>query len=188
VQFAHTLARPAVPTAYRVRALFESEAGPPSNVAMFDPGLAPQIDDVAPQSGEEGEQVTLVATLSGGLPDNYSWSFGGGATPDTSSDVSPMVTLGTLGDYSASLTVSNAAGSDTFDFTLSVTDVSTVQIESVSPTTGETGGFVQFVPVITGPSDTWLWEFNGAAEVPQSVEQTPTVTLQAEGQYNIMLC
>jgi PKD repeat protein len=80
----------------------------------------PSIEDVQPQSGGEGDQLSFTATLSGGPAATYAWDFGGGATPNTDSSISPYVTLGAAGIYPASLTVSNAGGSDTFDFSLSI--------------------------------------------------------------------
>lgn len=83
--------------------------------------LPPSISSVAPTSGMTDEAVQFTATVQGTPTLTYEWDFGGGATPNTSTDVSPTVTLsGVAGDYSGSLTVTNAWGSDTFDFVLTV--------------------------------------------------------------------
>ncbi|MDQ3024353.1 MAG: PKD domain-containing protein, partial [bacterium] len=187
LQFIYTLSQPAGPTSFRVTPLFESEAGSASNIVSFDPGQVPVIDDVTPQNGTEGEALEFSATLSGGAVDTYSWSFGGGATPDISTEAAPTVTLGAPANYSASLTVTNGAGSDTFDFTLTVTPSGSVNIEDVTPTSGETGTLVVFTPVISGNEDTWFWEFGGAAFPAASVQESPTVTLQDVGQHTIEL-
>lgn len=82
--------------------------------------LTPVINDVTPRNGQTGTEVTFIADVTGGPPLTYAWDFGGGAAPNTSSDVSPTVTLGAVGDYSASLTVSNAVGNATLPFNLQV--------------------------------------------------------------------
>jgi hypothetical protein len=89
------------------------------NYTVGDP---PAITDVSPLGGKTGVPAQFTATVTGSEPLTYDWSFGGGATPDTSGDVSPLVTLGAIGEYGASLTLTNPWGSDTFDFTLSVAE------------------------------------------------------------------
>jgi len=80
----------------------------------------PDITDAQPQSGVEGAEVTFGATVTGTEPFTYAWDFGGGATPNTSTEASPTVTLGSAGTYDASLTVTNDYGEDSFPFTLVV--------------------------------------------------------------------
>ncbi len=104
--------------AYGVQSNFV-EVNPP-------PPSPPSIESVSPLSGTEGVSTTFSAVITGSVPATYAWSFGGGATPDTSSDASPTVTLNAAGSYNCSLDVSNEYGSDTFDFTLTV-DPFTVQ-------------------------------------------------------------
>jgi PKD repeat protein len=81
---------------------------------------APEINGVTPTSGYPGQNVTFFATVYGTSPMIYEWDFGGGATPNTSGNASPQVTLGDEGTYNASLTVTNEHGSDYYPFTLSV--------------------------------------------------------------------
>jgi PKD repeat protein len=81
---------------------------------------APQISDVTPQAGSEGEEVTFNSTVSGSGPFTYSWDFGGGAVPNTSTSASPTVTLAAGGAYSASLVVSSTYGEANYDFELMV--------------------------------------------------------------------
>jgi len=81
---------------------------------------APDILAVEPQAGEVDEVVEFTATVAGKTPFEYSWDFGGGATPDTSDEAAPSVELGPAGDFDASLTVTNLFGEDVYEFTLSV--------------------------------------------------------------------
>ncbi len=82
----------------------------------------PTICSVSPIVGQEVEPVTFSAEVWGTQPFAYSWDFGGGATPNTSSETSPTVTLGVPGSYDASLDVTNTYGEDTFGFTLTVNE------------------------------------------------------------------
>jgi len=90
--------------------------------AFLEPGSEspPSINWVSPLSEVTGEEVTFIADVWGTTPFTYSWSFDGGADPDVSTEPSPTVVLGTIGEYDASLTVTNEFGLDTFDFTLTV--------------------------------------------------------------------
>ena len=85
--------------------------------------MAPVIDSISPSpaEGDEGDELTFSAEVRGSEPFTYAWDFGGGATPNTSSDESPTVTLGDPGPpYSASLTVVNEFGEATKEFDLAV--------------------------------------------------------------------
>ncbi|MBN2081424.1 PKD domain-containing protein [bacterium] len=120
---------PAVNTAYwyTVTSYYEGSADDLESAAAYAAaGMqtgapAPEVTDVQPQGGITGDDVTFVATVTG-TPATYSWNFGGGATPNTSSAVSPTVTLGAPGTYNASVTVSSGAkaGGGQFDFQLEV--------------------------------------------------------------------
>jgi PKD repeat protein len=81
---------------------------------------APVISNVTPTSGGEGQSVQFNAQVTGGTGASYAWNFGGGASPNTSTAASPTVTLGAPGEYSASLQVTNAKGTDEYLFTLQV--------------------------------------------------------------------
>jgi outer membrane protein assembly factor BamB len=84
--------------------------------------LPPVVLSVSPQICTAGTSVRFTARLEG-TADSYSWSFGGGATPDNSVDSAPQVTIGAVGSYNASVTVANGCGSDLYEFTLLVRDL-----------------------------------------------------------------
>ncbi len=90
-----------------------------SNEVSINPS-PPIVQSVTPTTGIEGEQVFFYPTISGTPPFNLLWNFGGGATPNVSSNYNPQVTLGSSGSYDCSLFVSNSYGSTTFPFTLEV--------------------------------------------------------------------
>jgi PKD repeat protein len=83
----------------------------------------PTITGASPSGGITGTDVQFSASVSGDGPFSYSWNFGGGATPNTSSEESPTVTLGAEGTYDVLLEVSNGAGMDSFGFQMSIDPV-----------------------------------------------------------------
>jgi PKD repeat protein len=148
------------------------------------PDAPPDVVSVEPTTGVPGAEVVFGATVTGGVAEGYSWDFGGGATPNTSSLQSPAVTLGAAGTYPASVTVSNSFGAETFPFDLVVTDLVSPVIEEVQPDGGLTGTQVQYTVTNTGGTpDTWSWDFGGGASPGTSSEASPTVTLGPPGLY-----
>ncbi|MEO7995061.1 MAG: PKD domain-containing protein, partial [bacterium] len=104
----------------------------PNNVAIADPARALQLRtfqvfqvtasrqdvpvitavDVASVSGSplfSGVQVQFTATV-GPAADTWSWDFGGGTFPATSTDESPLAILLAPGTYDGSVTATNADG------------------------------------------------------------------------------
>ncbi len=86
-----------------------------------------------------GADVHFSASSAGGPATSYSWSFPGG-TPATSNSPNPVVTYASNGNYSVTLILSNAFGSDTLSIpnyiTVSNTALNTVffeDFESASP-------------------------------------------------------
>lgn len=92
----------------------------PFTLVVNTAGTAPTISGVSPTSGTAGTSVQFSASVSGTAPFTYSWVFGGGASPNTSTAAQPSVTLGNAGTYSASVTVTNVYGSKTYGWTLTV--------------------------------------------------------------------
>jgi PKD repeat protein len=57
-----------------------------------------------------GQTVTFTNTSTNAT--TFSWNFGAGATPSTSTAANPTVTFNTIGTYTAALTATNAFGND----------------------------------------------------------------------------
>lgn len=148
-------------------------------------GNPPIIDGVSPKEGIAGSFITPAADFSGTSPVSYSWDFGGGASPNLSTKASPGVTLGAPGDYLASLTITNAYGSDTRQFTLKVTASGNPPvIGSVSPREGITGSVISLTPGVSGTSPfSYSWNFGGGATPNTSSIEKPSITLSAAGKY-----
>jgi PKD repeat protein len=158
-------------------------------ITVVAAGEAPVIQNITPTGGIESSIVQFSTTLTGTAPFDFSWDFGGGATPNTSSNPSPTVMLGAAGVYPASLTVTNAFGSDTLNFDLSVTTIgNTPVILSVIPQEGVAGSFVNFFPSVTGTQPyTFAWDFGGGATPNTTDFPSPSVTLGAVGTYSASL-
>jgi|GEM_PF-1492334 len=99
----------------------EGSRGEASNVVLRQ-SLEPIIYSVSPTVGYSEAECTFSALVTGSEPLEYAWDFGGGAQPNASDAAFPTVVLGSVGTYPASLTMSNIAGDDTYEFTLTVTD------------------------------------------------------------------
>ena len=146
-------------------------------------GAPPNATAVNPTGGVTGEDVQFAVTVTGDAPLSYAWDFGGGATPATSTEESPIVTLGAAGVYgTASVTVTNPFGESFFGFTLAVNDPVAPEIISVSPTSGYRGDEIMISAVITGtPPFTYDWDFGWAATPDESTDASPTITLDDPG-------
>jgi len=91
-----------------------------SEVIRLSPDVTGVTWSASPKSGE-----TATATANLERPDippitGWSWNFGGGATPNTSNEAHPTVTFGRGGTYDAWVEVTNAFGTDHYDFDLEV--------------------------------------------------------------------
>ena len=82
------------------------------------PGTPPQISSAAPESGTAGASLAASCINGGGAADSFSWDFGGGASPNTSTLQAPEIELGAAGTYNCTLTLANAAGTDDYAWQL----------------------------------------------------------------------
>lgn len=120
--------------------------------------MAPRILAVHPWSGQSSQAVTCRAFVGGEQPLAYEWDFGGGAEPQTSEDPYPLITLGEPGHYPGSLTVSNAFGSDTYLFTLSIQPAQwEIQTVAVEPNEAQWPTSVAFAPDGEPSVAWWVW-------------------------------
>lgn len=141
---------------------------------------APKITTIHPLAGGfSGDEILFTATVGGQEPFEYLWEFGGGAEPDTSTEVSPAVVLGAAGDYSAKLTLTSPFGSDVYVWTLKVLS-GAPRVGSVSPLTGVANSLIQMTATVDGvlPISYW-WDFGSAAIPGNSPDSNPTITLSS---------
>lgn len=150
------------------------------------PGVPPPIvTKVTPVTGISGVSTSFsVETNDGGPIETYLWGFGGGASPNTSSEASPSVTLGGVGTYTCLLRAGNSKGSQDFYFELEVVP-SSPEITAVTPLTGQALRLVTFNATVTGPAaTTWAWDFGGGAVPNTATTAAPQVRLATVGTYN----
>jgi PKD repeat protein len=148
------------------------------------PGAPPEISVISPLDAGISTTVFFTAIVTGAGPLTYDWQFGAAATPSSSTDSSPQVTLAAAtGVYSCSLTVTNDGGEDTVNFDLTLG--APPDITSVTPQGGSSGDNVQFNATVDGtePFD-YDWQFGGGASPDSSLEIEPMVTLGAQGSYS----
>ncbi len=110
----------------------------------------------------------------------WQWTFEGGS-PSSSTDPNPVVTYQSAGVYGVTLTVSNAAGSDTVSYPgyISVGEVPSAAITSVSIN----GATVSLSSSVVG-ADSILWDFGDGTT---STEAAPQHTYTADDAYTVVL-
>ncbi len=119
----------ATPGAYTVELVVEDSIGQASEPDV----MTVTVNDVTPPNADAGSDLTVglssVVTFDGsgssdnsGSIDNYTWTFDDGGT-QTLYGVSPQYTFSNLGQFTVTLTVSDAAGlTDTDEVIVTVTD------------------------------------------------------------------
>jgi outer membrane protein OmpA-like peptidoglycan-associated protein len=138
-----------------------------------------------PTSGTAPLTVQFDGSASGGCPDyTYAWNFGDG---NSSSDQNPSHTYETVGDYFASLTVTDSKGT-TSGNSVSVT-VSCPQLTctaSGNPTSGTVPLTVQFNGSANGgcPPVIYSWSFGDGGS---GSDQSPSHIYQKAGDYTASL-
>jgi PKD repeat protein len=122
---------------------------------------------------------------STGTPTSWSWSFGDG---NTSTSQSPAYTYSKAGSYTVSLTVKNAAGTNTKTINNYITVKTPVQKPvaafSASPTSGNAPLKVQFTDKSTGTPTSWNWSFGDGKT---STAKNPAYTYSKAGSYTVSL-
>ena len=83
---------------------------------VVPPPQPPVISGVTAPNGIVGTNASFSATVSGDEPLTYAWDFGGGGLPNTSADTDPVITCETVGNFNCHLEVSNAVGTDGYNF------------------------------------------------------------------------
>jgi PKD repeat protein len=81
---------------------------------LYSPGTNAPIADFTASNRNVCPGSTVVFTdLSSYTPTSWSWTFGGGGTPNTSTAQNPSIVFNTPGVYTVTLIATNANGSDT---------------------------------------------------------------------------
>jgi PKD repeat protein len=126
-----------------------------------------------------GEQIT-----------SWAWDFENDGIIDSTQEF-PWYTYQDPGNYTVSLTVTNAAGSDTEtkpDYIIVLSAIAFPHPDfSATPTSGPQPLAVQFTDLSTGdPITSWAWDFQNDGIV-DSTQQNPTFTYTSPGTYTVKL-
>nr|WP_275425589.1 DUF3344 domain-containing protein [Methanosarcina horonobensis] len=150
---------------------------------------APVADFTAvPTSGDAPLTVQFTDASTGSVS-SYSWDFNNDGTVD-STEQNPSCTYESAGNYTVSLMVSNAGGSDSEVKTDYITVSSApVEPEPVAAFTADvTGGTapltVNFTDQSTGTPTSWFWDFGDGTS---ATDQNPSHTYNAAGNYTVNL-
>jgi len=158
-------------------------------VSQYIPPQVPVADFTATPTTGNAPLTVQFTDNSTNDPTNWLWDFGDGST---STQQNPAHTYTDPGTYTVTLTVSNAAGSDT------AIKVGYIVVEappqpspptadfSASPTSGTAPLTVSFTDKSTGDVTLWEWDFDGDGVV-DSTERNPTFTYTAAGTYTVTL-
>ncbi len=168
----------AQPGAYSVTLIAGNAAGFDTLVQTLSIGQGPVADfDFA----VNGANVAFQSTSSGAVA--YNWDFGDGSGSD---EQNPSHTYGTDGQYTVTLTASNACGSATATYTVTISSA----LPAVNFNAGQREGCapfeVQFINESSGNSESFLWLFPGGSP-ESSTAENPVVTYAAPGSYNVTL-
>ena len=149
---------------------------PPAPVAEFSG---------SPTSG----QVTLTVNftdLSTNTPTSWSWDFG---DTGTSTAQNPSHDYASVGDYTVSLTATNASGSDIetkvdYISVYAVPPPAPVAEFSGSPLSGDATLTVNFTDLSTNTPTSWSWDFGDSGT---STAQNPSHDYTSAGDYTVSL-
>jgi len=147
----------------------------------FDAGSPVASFSWTPASPSTNQSVQFTDT-STGSPTSWHWTFGDSVFSELQN---PTHSYSAAGTYTVTLTVTNAAGSNT---TTKAITVSAVNAPSAgftwAPASPNTNQSVQFTDTSTGSPASWLWDFGDSGN---STLQNPTHTYTAAGTYTVSL-
>ncbi len=151
--------------------------------------LLPPIAGFTPSQNNFCENTCINFTdTSTNFPTSWSWNFGGGATPNTSTLENPSnICFNTPGSYPVVLTATNANGSSN----------DTVNIVVVPCTMPKASFSIEPQPICYGDciavtnnsqdATSYNWNFGGAATPNTSTTENPTVCFNTNGNFHILL-
>ena len=128
-------------------------------IIVVEGSLQPPVIDAvncSPSAPSATETVVCSASLSGGAPESWAWRTADGS----GSGVNHSISFSKAGDYAVSLTVTNAAGSDSESITLTVGALRAPVIDAINcspsaPTAAET--VVCSATLSGGGPESWTW-------------------------------
>jgi PKD repeat protein len=148
-----------------------------SDAVAIDP--APTVDFTSDSPQCVGQAISFTDTSTGN-PTAWQWDFGGGAT---STLQNPTYAYAASGDYTVTLTVSNACGTGSpFSRIVHALPVPVANFTHNAPQC--VGSAVSFVDASSSTPTAWSWDFGDGTT---STLQNPTHTYAATGSYVVTL-
>jgi len=141
-----------------------------------------------PTTGCNSLTVTFT-DQSAGTPTTWNWSFPGGVPNAFAGQNPPAILYAAPGNYTVTLTVTNASGSDT------ETKTNYIVVNNCPPPVANftgtplnvcTGQAVFFLDLSTNSPTGWSWSFPGGSP-STAIAQNPTVSYATPGVYNVTL-
>ena len=126
-----------------------------------------------------GEAIRLTDNSTGEIT-SWSWDLGDG---NTSTEQNPSHTYTIKGNYIASLTVSNQAGSDTASLAINILEPPVASFTS-DKTKAAVGEAIEFTNTSTGEITSWSWDFGNGNT---SIEENPSHSYAKEGDHTASL-
>ncbi len=153
-------------------------------MATLGSDLPVAVFSASPTSGNLPLKVQF-SDKSTGSPTSWKWNFGDGKT---STSRNPVHTYTKAGKYTVSLTVKNAAGTNTKTIknyiTVKTAPVKPVAAFSASPTSGYAPLKVKFTDKSANSPTSWKWSFGDGKT---STSKNPAYTYTKAGKYSVSL-
>jgi PKD repeat protein len=162
------------------------------NIVVEVPGSAPVSSFTAnPTTIDEGGTVNFSIITDPATYTSFEWDFDGNGVIDDTANASTTFTYPSVGVFTASLTVSNADGSNTSTQTITVNaPVVTPPVASFTadPSTLDEGGSVNFA-ITTDPATytSLSWDFNGDGTADDTTNTSASFTFATAGTYTASL-
>ncbi|MCJ8289122.1 MAG: gliding motility-associated C-terminal domain-containing protein [Crocinitomicaceae bacterium] len=138
----------------------------------------------------EGDCINFTNASSGAGIVSYDWSFPGGIPASFSGSTPPVVCYNTIGNYTASLQVTDCAG---------ITSSTTVNIDVIN-CSGPTPDFqasqnqicsadcINFTDLSTGTNvNAWTWSFSGGSPTSSNLQNPQNICFATPGSYDVTL-
>ncbi len=150
---------------------------------------APIADFSAEPTGGTVPLTVEFTDESSGNPTSWEWDLDGDGDIDSTAQ-NPSFTYTAAGDYTVTLTVFNANGTDSETksdlITAALGPNALIADFTASPTSGTSPFVVEFTDTSSGNPTAWWWDFNADGEIDSTL-QNPSATFVAPGSYTIEL-